>query len=52
MQTQAMNSQIEMGARYRSVTDCVQRVYLEQGLISFWRGNSATVLRYVNTIRD
>lgn len=26
--------------------DCVKRVYNEQGIISFWRGNVANVLRY------
>lgn len=47
MQTQAMNTQISVGARYRSATECVRRVHAEQGLVSFWRGNSATVARYV-----
>eukprot|EP01066_Platyproteum_vivax_P008232 Platyproteum_vivax@DN3408_c0_g1_i1.p1 len=34
---------------YAGVVDCFKRVYLEQGLISFWRGNWANCVRYFPT---
>jgi solute carrier family 25 (mitochondrial adenine nucleotide translocator), member 4/5/6/31 len=35
--------------RYEGIWDCVTRVYQEQGLLSFWRGNWANVIRYFPT---
>jgi len=32
--------------RYKGIFDCFYRVYTEQGLASFWRGNLPNVLRY------
>jgi solute carrier family 25 (adenine nucleotide translocator) protein 4/5/6/31 len=47
MQTQAMNTDISSAARYRSPIECVRRVHSEQGVLSFWRGNSAAIARYI-----
>ncbi len=44
LQTQAVNSDVK--TRYNGLTDCFKRVYQEQGLLSFWRGNGANLLRY------
>ncbi|PHJ20434.1 adp atp translocase 1 [Cystoisospora suis] len=35
--------------KYEGVKDCFVRVYREQGMLSFWRGNWANVLRYFPT---
>ncbi|XP_059475963.1 ADP/ATP translocase 2-like [Neocloeon triangulifer] len=35
--------------RYDGIVDCTRRVYKEQGLWSFWRGNWANVIRYFPT---
>merc|ERR1711937_290334 len=35
--------------KYTGICDCFQRVYSEQGLVAFWRGNLANVLRYFPT---
>ncbi|KAI5701217.1 hypothetical protein M8J76_010434 [Diaphorina citri] len=32
--------------RYRGIGDCFVRIHKEQGTLSFWRGNSANILRY------
>jgi solute carrier family 25 (adenine nucleotide translocator) protein 4/5/6/31 len=32
--------------RYAGIADCFKRVYREEGLPAFWRGNLANVLRY------
>jgi len=44
MQTQRSNHDLKIP--YRHSWDCVLRVYKEQGIWSFWRGNVASVLRY------
>jgi len=44
LQTQAVNTDVT--TRYKGLTDCFTRVYKEQGLLSFWRGNGANLLRY------
>ena len=44
MQTQRSNQDLKIP--YRHSWDCVIRVYKEQGIWSFWRGNVASVLRY------
>jgi solute carrier family 25 (adenine nucleotide translocator) protein 4/5/6/31 len=48
MQTQHSNPDIVSGkvSRYSGVGDCFRRVYKEQGLRSFWRGNLVNCLRY------
>lgn len=44
LQTQHVNGQIAI--RYLGPIDCMVRIYREQGIISFWRGNMASVYRY------
>jgi hypothetical protein len=44
MQTQKINRAII--TPYKSSWDCAVRVYAEEGLSSFWRGNLANVYRY------
>jgi len=35
--------------KYTGMTNCFTRVYAEQGLLSFWRGNMANIIRYFPT---
>jgi len=51
IQTQDANPLIKSGqvARYTGIGDCFARVYSEQGLKAFWRGNFVNVLRYFPT---
>lgn len=44
LQTQHVNVRLE--GKYLGFVDCVKRVYSEQGLISFWRGNIANIVRF------
>ena len=48
LQTQASNQAIlsKESSKYTGIVDCFMRVLHEQGLWSFWRGNSATLLKY------
>jgi len=48
MQTQDSNPEVLSGkvARYSSIGDCFSRVYNEQGVKAFWRGNLVNCLRY------
>jgi solute carrier family 25 (adenine nucleotide translocator) protein 4/5/6/31 len=32
---------------YQGIRDCFKRVLREQGLVSFWRGSSLSVIRYI-----
>lgn len=34
---------------YQGIRDCFKRVLREQGLASFWRGSSLSVIRYIPT---
>ncbi|SCV68047.1 BQ2448_168 [Microbotryum intermedium] len=34
---------------YKGIVDCAKRTYGDEGLISFWRGNTANVIRYFPT---
>lgn len=34
---------------YKGIVDCAVRTYREEGLLSFWRGNTANVVRYFPT---
>ena len=45
LQTQKVNSDVHV--RYKGMVDCFRRVYAEQGLVSFWRGNAANLMRYM-----
>lgn len=51
IQTQDANPKIISGeiARYTGIGNCFTRVYQEQGLGAFWRGNFTNVLRYFPT---
>ena len=49
LQLQDASTQITQKTRYSGIRDCLVRVYREQGLLSFWRGNFANVIRYFPT---
>lgn len=51
IQTQDANPMIKSGevARYTGIGNCFTRVYQEQGLGAFWRGNFTNVIRYFPT---
>jgi len=51
IQTQDANPMIKSGqvARYTGIGNCFTRVYQEQGLKAFWRGNLTNVIRYFPT---
>jgi len=34
---------------YKGIIDCASRTYADEGLVSFWRGNTANVIRYFPT---
>ena len=34
---------------YKGIADCAKRTYGDEGLVSFWRGNTANVIRYFPT---
>lgn len=44
LQTQHVNNRLE--GKYSGLIDCVKRVYVEQGILSFWRGNLANIFRF------
>ncbi|CDW86972.1 adp atp translocase 2 [Stylonychia lemnae] len=43
LQVQNVNSLIPPDQRYKGFMDCVYKVYRDQGLLSFWRGNLASI---------
>jgi len=47
LQTQGTNERITKP--YKGIADVYVRVYREEGLLAFWRGNGANVLRYFPT---
>jgi solute carrier family 25 (adenine nucleotide translocator) protein 4/5/6/31 len=51
IQTQDANPKIISGEvpRYTGIVNCFTRVYSEQGLGAFWRGNGVNVVRYFPT---
>jgi len=51
IQTQDSNPLIRSGevARYTGIGNCFSRVYSEQGMGAFWRGNFTNVIRYFPT---
>jgi len=51
IQTQDANPLIKSGkvARYTGIGNCFTRVYQEQGMKAFWRGNFTNVIRYFPT---
>ncbi|UJR18651.1 hypothetical protein I4U23_005559 [Adineta vaga] len=46
LQTQDINPKIVMGRKYKGFSDCLIRCIQEEGVLSLWRGNWASVLRY------
>lgn len=49
LQVQAASTQIKPEDQYKGIVDCFSRVSKEQGALSFWRGNTANVIRYFPT---
>jgi solute carrier family 25 (adenine nucleotide translocator) protein 4/5/6/31 len=51
IQTQDANPKIISGEvpRYTGIVNCFTRVYSEQGLAAFWRGNGVNIIRYFPT---
>ncbi|CCF56813.1 hypothetical protein KAFR_0B05170 [Kazachstania africana CBS 2517] len=44
-----MMKQGSLDARYKGIVDCFERTAKNEGTISFWRGNTANVIRYFPT---
>ncbi len=44
LQTQSINDNVTV--KYKGPINCAVRIYREEGLLSFWRGNLANVYRY------
>lgn len=49
LQVQAASKQIAVEDQYKGLVDCFVRIPREQGVLSFWRGNLANVIRYFPT---
>lgn len=49
LQVQKSNKQIPPEQRYKGIVDAFVRVPREQGFLSFWRGNTANIIRYFPT---
>ncbi|XP_004405295.1 PREDICTED: ADP/ATP translocase 3-like [Odobenus rosmarus divergens] len=49
LQVQHASKQITADKQYKGIMDCVVRIPKEQGVLSFWRGNLANVIRYFPT---
>jgi solute carrier family 25 (adenine nucleotide translocator) protein 4/5/6/31 len=49
LQTQDASTQISADKRYKGIVDAFRRIPAEQGFSSFWRGNTANVIRYFPT---
>lgn len=48
LQTQDSNKQLT-GKKYNGFFDCARRIMREEGILSYWRGHSANVIRYFPT---
>merc|ERR1711964_920326 len=44
-----MIKQGRLATPYAGIVDCARRTYADEGLVSFWRGNTANVIRYFPT---
>lgn len=44
-----MIKQGSLDTRYKGIIDCFKRTAQQEGIISFWRGNTANVIRYFPT---
>lgn len=49
LQVQHVSKQISADKQYKGIMDCFIRIPKEQGILSFWRGNLANVIRYFPT---
>lgn len=49
LQVQHASKQITADKQYKGIMDCIVRIPKEQGVLSFWRGNLANVIRYFPT---
>ncbi len=49
LQTQDVSTQISKDQRYKGIMDVFRRIPKEQGISSFWRGNTANIIRYFPT---
>ncbi|KAK7806882.1 hypothetical protein U0070_020473 [Myodes glareolus] len=49
LQGQHASKQITADKQYKGIIDCVVRIPKEQGVLSFWLGNLANVIRYFRT---
>lgn len=49
LQVQAASKQIKADQAYKGMIDCFVRIPKEQGVLAFWRGNLANVIRYFPT---
>jgi len=49
LQVQHVSKQIAADQRYKGIIDCFVRIPKEQGVLAFWRGNLANVIRYFPT---
>lgn len=49
LQVQAASKQISADQAYKGMVDCFIRIPKEQGVLSYWRGNLANVIRYFPT---
>jgi solute carrier family 25 (adenine nucleotide translocator) protein 4/5/6/31 len=49
LQNQDASEQITAKNKYKGMNDCFARIFREQGVISFWRGNVANCIRYFPT---
>ncbi|XP_003942672.1 ADP/ATP translocase 3 [Saimiri boliviensis] len=46
LQVQHASKQIAADKQYKGIVDCIVRIPKEQGVLSFWRGNLANIIRY------
>jgi len=49
LQVQAASKQIAADQQYKGMVDCFKRIPAEQGVLAYWRGNLANVIRYFPT---
>lgn len=49
LQVQHISKQIAEDQRYKGMVDCFIRIPKEQGVLAYWRGNLANVIRYFPT---
>lgn len=51
LQTQESNLAIGRGnRRFKGMFDCLVRIVREEGILSLWRGNGSSVLRYYPSV--